>query len=124
MSIRHLHVSTLKPFDDPAVTEAAASAQRGVVTMENHTVIGGVGSAVAEVMAEAGVGTKLLRLGIPDRYAHGASRPYLMRECGLDATALVRGVETLLGERLDVAEEELAAVRLEAVHSAAKAEAL
>lgn len=124
VSIRHLHVSTLKPFADPAVLDAVSSVRYGVVTMENHTVVGGLGSAVAEVMAEAGVAAKLLRLGIRDRYAHGASRPYLMREHGLDATALVAGVETLVGERLGVSDEELAAVRLEAVHSDAKAEAL
>jgi transketolase len=56
--------------------------------------------------------------------AHGASRPYLMREYGLDALALVAQVEKLLGAHLDVGEDDLAAVRLEAVHSAAKAEAL
>jgi len=76
------------------------------------------------VMAEAGAAARLLRLGIRDRYAHGASRAYLMREHGLDATALVAGVETLVGERLEVSDEELAAIRLEAVHSDAKAEAL
>lgn len=124
VSIRHLHVSTLKPFADPAVLDAVTSVGHGVVTMENHTVIGGLGSAVAEVMAEAGAPTRLLRLGIRDRYAHGASRPCLMREHGLDATALVAGVETLVGERLGITGEELAAVRLEATHSDAKAEAL
>jgi len=110
LGIRHLHVTTLKPFDDPAVPEAIAASRHGVVTLENHTVLGGLGSATAEVMAEAGLGQRLLRLGLPDRYAHGASRGYLMRENGLDAAALVGGVNRLVGSDFVVTQEELDAV--------------
>jgi transketolase len=124
VSIRHLHVSTHKPFDDPAVLEACAAARLGVITMENHTIIGGLGSAVAETMAENGLGKKLVRIGLKDVFAHGASRPYLMREYGLDALALVHTVEKLVGEALGIEESDLQAVRLQAVHSEAKAEAL
>jgi transketolase len=124
VSIQHLHVSTLKPFNDPAVLDAIAGARYGVITMENHSVVGGLGTAVAELMAEAGIGRKLLRIGLKDTYAHGASRDYLMREYGLDALALVRQVEALLNSSLAIDEDDLAAVRLIAVHSSAKAEAL
>jgi transketolase len=124
VSIRHLHVSTLKPFDDPGILEAAGAARHGVVTMENHSVIGGLGSAVAERMAEAGVGTRLVRIGLRDQYAHGASRAYLMREYGLDAMALVRAVEELAGSPLGVSEGDLAAVPLETMTAAEKTEDL
>jgi transketolase len=124
VSMRHLHVSTLKPFDDPAVLEALRGARRGVITLENHSIIGGLGSATAELMAEAGVAGPLVRLGLPDRYAHGATKPYLMREYGLDAMALVRAVEKLLGRSLGLGEENLAEVRIDAAHSDAKPEAL
>lgn len=124
VTIRHIHISTLKPFNDPAVLEAAAQARYGVITLENHTIIGGLGSAVAEVMAEAGVGKKLVRMGLKDTYAHGAGRAYLMREYGMDAMALVKEIEKLLGATFGISEEDLSAVRLEAVHSESKAEAL
>jgi len=124
LSVCHLHVSTLKPFDDPDVLEAAAGARLGVVTMENHSVIGGLGAAVAELMAEHGVGRRLLRLGLKDTYAHGASRPYLLREYGLDALALVRAVEDLAGERLHIDDGDLAAVRLDTMTAAEKTEDL
>ena len=124
LSIEHLHVSTHKPFGDPAILEATSRARLGVVTMENHTVVGGLGSAVAEVMAEAGLPRRLLRIGLQDTFAHGGSRPSLMRQYGLDALALVEGVERLVGRPLGVAETDLATVRLEPVHSLAKAEAL
>ena len=124
VGVRHLHVSTHKPFGDPAILEALASPKYGVVTMENHTVIGGLGSAVAEVMADNGVGKRLHRIGLYDTFAHGGSKPYLMKKYGLDATALVRKVESLVGQDLRIGEADLEAVRLEAVHSLAKAEGL
>jgi transketolase len=124
VSIQHLHVSTLKPFDDIAVLESAAEARYGIITMENHTILGGLGTAVAEMMAEAGLGKKLVRIGLEDTFVHGASRPYLMREYGLDALALVQEVEKLLGASFGIAESDLVGVRLDAVHSEAKAEAL
>ena len=79
VSIQHLHVTTLKPFSDPLVLESLAKAKRGVITMENHTVIGGVGTATAERMAEHGIGKKLVKIGLQDTFIHGASKPYLMR---------------------------------------------
>jgi len=124
IAIEHIHVSTLKPFADPAILESISKSRYGVITMENHTIIGGLGSAVAELMAEAGVGRKLIRIGIPDQFAHGASQHYLMREYGLDALALVKTVERLVGIELFIDDGELAAVRVNPVHSEAKAEAL
>lgn len=120
----HLHVSTHKPFTDPQIIEAVKRAQHGVITLENHTIVGGLGSAVAEVMAENGIGKRLVRLGLPDTYAHGASQAHLMQEYGLDAMALVRAAEKLTGRQIDITEADLAEVRLEPIHSAAKAEAL
>jgi len=124
VGVQHLHVSTLKPFDDPAVIEAMAGARHGVITMENHSIIGGLGSAAAELLAGHGIGKRLVRIGIPDTYAHGASRPYLMKEYGLDAAALVAQVEALIGEKLGIDEQALAAVRLDAVNTQDKLEAL
>jgi transketolase len=124
LSIRHLHVSTLKPFDDPHVLEAISNIRQGVIAMENHGIIGGLGSAVAELMAEQGVGKRLIRIGLRDTYAHGASRQYLMREYGLDAMALVRAVEELTGDRFNLTEEALAGVRLETMRQVDKTEDL
>jgi transketolase len=112
VAIHHLHVSTLKPFSDPQVLDAVSRVRRGVITLENHTVIGGLGSAVAEVMAENGVGRKLVRMGVQDTYCQGASFPYLMRKHGLDAQALIETAEKLLDARLDIGTDDLASVRL------------
>jgi transketolase len=124
VSISHVHISTHKPFTDPAVFDAIVNARYGVITLENHTIIGGLGAGVAELMAEEGVGKKLVRLGLRDTYSHGASRHYLMKEYQLDAISLVRAVEKLIGQDTGITEDDLATVRLQAVHSAVKAEAL
>ncbi|WP_043748005.1 transketolase family protein [Imhoffiella purpurea] len=124
LSIAHLHVSTLKPFEDPAIEAAIAGARLGVVTMENHGIIGGLGSVVAELMAEKGLGGRLIRIGLRDTYAHGASRRYLMREYGLDAMALVRAAEDLTSTQFDLTEEALSRVRLETMSRIDKTEDL
>ncbi|WP_299680065.1 transketolase C-terminal domain-containing protein [uncultured Roseobacter sp.] len=124
LSIRHLHLHTIKPFDHAALLDHIASVRSGVITLENHVTEGGIGSLVAETMADAGVGKRLIRLGLKDTYAHGGSRAYLMRYYGLDALALVRGVEDLLETEFGISEADLDAARVDDVHSLAKAEAL
>ncbi len=113
VSIQHLHVSTLKPFTDPQVVEACQKAKYGVITIENGTVIGGLGTAVAEVMAENGIGKKLIKVGLNDTYAHGASKMYLLKKYGMDAMTLIGAVEKLMGKKLDIAEHDLEEIRFE-----------
>jgi transketolase len=124
VEMTHYHVSTLKPFRHPEIAEAIAASRRGAITLENHSVIGGLGSIVAECMAEAGVGKPLRRLGLRDTFAHGAGRRYLMREYGLDAMALISTVEDILSERLGIDESSLTETYTPALHSSATAESL
>jgi transketolase len=92
--------------------------------MENHTIIGGLGSIVAEMVSEAGIAKRLVRIGLRDTFSHGASKQYLLKEHGMDALSLISEVETMVGQRFGITEEELTRTRIAAVHSAAKAEAL
>lgn len=124
VSIQHMHITTLKPFNDESVIEAISKSKYGVITMENHSIIGGLGTIVAEKMAEAGIGKKLRKIGIKDTFVHGASKQYLMKEYGLDAAALVKEVEQALGKKLKIKEKELKEAFIAQVHSQAKPEAL
>lgn len=124
VSIQHMHITTLKPFNDASVLEAISKSKYGVITMENHSIIGGLGTIIAEKMAEAGIGKKLRRIGIKDTFVHGASKQYLMKEYGLDAEALVKEVEEAIGKNLKIKEKELAEAFIAQVHSQAKPEAL
>jgi transketolase len=97
VDVQHMHVSTYKPFDDEAIKDAIAESKYGVVTVENHSTIGGLGSIVADMMAENGFGKKLRKLGIQDMFLHGASEAYLLAEYGIDAHGIVTGVKELIG---------------------------
>ncbi len=113
LSIQHLHVTTLKPFSDPTVVETLQKAKYGIITIENHSTIGGLGTAVADVMAENGIGKKLIKVGIQDTYTHGASKMYLMKKYDLGADALITGIEKLINQRFNIKASELEEVRFE-----------
>lgn len=123
IGVNHVHVSTLKPFGDPLLMEAIGSS-RTVITMENHSIIGGLGSAVSEYVAGEGLGTRVIRLGLRDTYAHGASTKYLMREYELDSAALLKTVESHLGVDLHIDDEELEGISLETRDNRVNAESL
>jgi transketolase len=82
VAVEHLHVSTLKPFTDPIVLESLAAAKR-VITAENHLVHGGLGTAVAELLAEHPFQARLYRVGIDDTFTHGGTRDYLFDHYGI-----------------------------------------
>jgi transketolase len=124
VGVRHLHVSTHKPFHDPEILASIEGSRMGVVTVENHSVIGGLGSAVAERIAESGLGRRLIRVGLQDTYAHGASQDYLAREYGLDALAIVRAIERLLGESTGIESDDLEKVALEPVGPVERSDSL
>ncbi len=77
-----LNVPVIKPLDAATIV-AAARGSRLVITAENHTIIGGLGSAVAEALAEAGVAAPLRRIGIADVFAESGSREFLFPRYGL-----------------------------------------
>jgi len=111
LSVQHMHISTLKPFSDPAVVESLKKVKYGAVSIENQSVIGGLGSSVAEVITENGLGTKLVRLGLQDVYAVGASKKYLIKEYGIDAAALVKAVEGLVDKQFSIDADALDAAK-------------
>lgn len=88
-SVSLVNAPVVKPFDAVTIREVAARV-RAVVTAENHSIIGGLGSATAEVVAEAGVGRPLRRIGLQDTFAEGAkSGPHLFRKYGLSSQDIV-----------------------------------
>ncbi len=79
---------TVKPIDRETILACAASHEL-IATCEEHNVTGGFGSAVAEVMAEALRGAKLLRVGLKDDFCcHVGSQKYLRGICGIDSPAI------------------------------------
>ncbi len=90
-----LNMSSLKPLDREAVLRTAQQT-RGIVTVEDHTVIGGLGSAVAEVLAEAGLGP-LTRIGIPDCFGESGDHESLFQKYGLSARDIAVATRKMCG---------------------------
>ena len=83
-----VNMATIKPLDEALVVDRARRTGL-VVTAENHTIIGGLGSAIAETLMEAGVAAGFARVGVADCFAEGGSTPYLQAKYGLDAPAII-----------------------------------
>ncbi|MFZ6815259.1 1-deoxy-D-xylulose-5-phosphate synthase [Undibacterium sp. Rencai35W] len=77
----------VKPLDTEMLASIAAS-HEFIVTVEEGTVMGGAGSAVAEAMAEAGINKPLLILGLPDQFVDHGDPVILLAQCGLDAPGI------------------------------------
>ncbi len=96
ISARVIDMHTIKPLDVDVVEQAAR--ETGViVTVEDHMVTNGLGSAVAECVAESGAACHLARLGIPDVFSIIGPPAELYRHHGYDATGIEQTVRTLLG---------------------------
>ena len=124
ISIQHIHLHTIKPINKELLLSQIEKVKYGVVTMENHLINGGIGSIVADIIAENGIAKRLIKLGLNDTFAHGGSKAYLLKYYGLDAFALVKGIEQLMNIKTEINEENLENARIEDVHSLSKAEAL
>ena len=94
ISVGVLHVPTIKPFDTEAVATFAASVGQ-VVTAENHVIVGGLASLVVETLFDAGISSKVTRIGLPDRYIECGAVPTLQTRYGLTTGAIVDRIEAL-----------------------------
>jgi transketolase len=83
-----LHVPTIKPLDTETIIREARRIGRMVVVAENHTVIGGLGEAVAATLLNAGVSCKYRQIGLPDAYLDAGALPTLHDRYGISTIAM------------------------------------
>ena len=81
-----INMHTIKPLDEAAVIEAAAKTGR-IVTVEEHSVIGGLGSAVCDVVAQKAP-AKVLKIGVNDVFGESGPAAALIKKYGLDADSI------------------------------------
>lgn len=96
LSVRVLNMHTLKPLDDEAILRAMVETGR-VVTVEDHSVINGLGSAVADVIASSGRGCALRKLGHQDRFAELGYPEDLLYRNGLDEDGVIAALASMTG---------------------------
>ena len=96
ISARVINMHTIKPLDRDLLIRSAADCGR-VVTVEEHSIIGGLGSAVAETLTEA-YPAKLLRIGIRDRFGESGPAAELLHKYQLDAEGIYRQIRAWVSE--------------------------
>lgn len=91
-----ISLSSIRPLDRDALATLLRP-HRSVISVEEHNVNGGVGSIVAETLAEHGIGSRLRRLGVPDGgYAIAGDRASTRQDLGIDAASLVTCAQRML----------------------------
>lgn len=97
---RLINMSTIKPLDEEIVIKAAEET-KAILTVENHTIIGGLGGAVAEVLAERRINSSFLRLGIMDTFGQTATLDWLLEKNGLSKQHIVNSAIDLIHKKED-----------------------
>jgi len=85
-----INMHTIKPLDENAVIEAAKA--KKIVTIEEHSIIGGLGSTINDCLAKNKISTPCLNLGLTDEYKHAADYNYLLDFYGLNANELTKKI--------------------------------
>lgn len=88
IDVRVVDVHTIKPIDKETIIRCAKETKK-IITVEDHSIIGGLGSSVCEVLAEE-YPTKVIRLGVNDTFGKSGNAVELMRYFGIDCDAIVR----------------------------------
>jgi transketolase len=91
-----LHVPTIKPLDDEAVLREAGKPGRLVVVAENHTIIGGLGEAVAALLMRSGIHPIFRQIGLPDEFLAAGALPTLHDRYGISTAEVARQIKEWL----------------------------
>lgn len=94
ISARVINIHTIKPLDRELILNAAAETGT-IVTVEEHSIIGGLGSAVAEAVSEE-CPCRVVRIGVNDEFGHSGPAPMLLKEFGLSSDNIVKTVNRLV----------------------------
>lgn len=95
ISVRVVNMATIKPIDKDIILQAAAETG-AIVTAEEHNIIGGLGSAVAEVLVESGKPVPMLRVGVEDAFGRSGPALELLDLYGLTAPHIAEKVKAVL----------------------------
>lgn len=95
VSARVVDMHTIKPLDEKLVMKCARDTN-AIVTVEEHSVIGGLGGAVSEVLAESGVSVHFKRIGVQDVFCESGEPEELFDKYGLSTSHIIKTVKKLL----------------------------
>ena len=93
IEVGHFDMRFVKPLDHNLLHEVFRN-YSNVITVENGTVVGGMGSAILEFMADNGYAAKVVRLGVPDEFIEHGTQGELYKECGFDKEGIRKTIES------------------------------
>lgn len=96
LSVRVVNMHTIKPLDEETILKAVTETRR-VITIEEHSTIGGLGGAVADVIARSGKGCAFTKVGIPDCFSEVGYPEDLYAHYRLDSNGIIDNVRELMG---------------------------
>ena len=99
ISVAHYDMRFLKPLDHKLLDQVLARFDK-VITVEDASIVGGLGSAVIEYMHDNNFKSKVMRLGIPDRFVEHGTQEELYRECGFDAQGIAAAVRSMVSSKI------------------------
>jgi transketolase len=91
-----LHVPTIKPLDEATILREASRSGRMVVVAENHTIMGGLGEAIAGLLLRSGVTPAFRQIGLPDEFLDAGALPTLHERYGISTNAMSRQIKQWL----------------------------
>lgn len=94
VGVRVVNMRFVKPLDEQMLSSLAEQTQL-FVTVEEHAVMAGAGSAVNEYLAQAQIVKPVLNLGLADNFMHQATHSQMLQQAGLDAQGIVKSVESV-----------------------------
>ncbi len=97
INVSVINMHTVKPIDREIIIREAKNSKL-FISIEEHNIIGGLGSAIADVLSELDHHPKLIKLGISDTYSKGGSYDFLKKKHGLDKETIVNTVKKNLNE--------------------------
>ncbi len=99
ISVAHYDMRFLKPLDN-ILLKSVFSKYDKIITLEDASIVGGLGSAVIEYMNDNSYKAKILRLGIPDRFVDHGTQEELYKECGFDAEGITTATRNLVVSKI------------------------
>ncbi|MDC5271412.1 1-deoxy-D-xylulose-5-phosphate synthase [Acinetobacter baumannii] len=92
VSVCVVNMRFVKPLDEQMIRDLAEHTHL-FVTVEEHAIMGGAGSAVNEFMAQEQIVKPIINLGLPDSFLHQATHNQMLQDCGLDAKGILNSIE-------------------------------
>ncbi|WP_279716207.1 transketolase family protein [Chelonobacter oris] len=98
INVAVLHCATIKPLDTETIIKQVTQSDRLIITAENHTIMGGLGEAVASLLMSRNIQANLKQIALPDQFLHAGALPTLHDQYGISSSVISTNIKKWLTE--------------------------